>query len=113
MLVRRDLERNRAHRPDASAGPFWAASVPGRGHRRTLARWLETPRTRDARPSSSLLRERWEGLYSFRLARIRLFLELCSTSARPSASSTGGTYIPKRPRNPFFRPYQPFIGLLL
>jgi hypothetical protein len=37
-------------------------------------------------------------------ARIRLPLGLCSTSASPSASSTGGTYIPKRPRSPFFRP---------
>ena len=49
----------------------------------------------------------------FGVARIRLFFGLCSTSARPSASSTGGTYIPKRPRSPFFRPYQPLTGLVL
>ena len=31
-------------------------------------------------------------------ARIRLFLGLCSSSARPSASMSGGTYIANRPR---------------
>src|SRR5438105_13903905 len=40
-------------------------------------------------------------------ARMRLFRGVCSTSARPSASNSGGRYIPKRPRRPFFRPYQP------
>src|ERR1700686_1874496 len=43
-------------------------------------------------------------------ARIRLFFGRCSTSARPIASMTGGTYIPKRPRKPFFSPYQPPTG---
>src|SRR3979411_2748704 len=43
-------------------------------------------------------------------ARIRLFLGLCSTSASPIASMTGGTYIAKRPRKPFFSPYQPPTG---
>ena len=46
-------------------------------------------------------------------ARMRLFFGLCSTSASPSASGTGGTYIPKRPRNPFFKPYQPFTGFVV
>jgi hypothetical protein len=32
------------------------------------------------------------------LARIRLFLGLCSSSARPRCSKRGGTYIPNRPR---------------
>src|SRR6267143_1146579 len=45
-------------------------------------------------------------------ARIRLFLGRCSTSASPIASMTGGTYIPKRPRKPFFSPYQPPTGFL-
>src|SRR5205823_13147066 len=49
-------------------------------------------------------------LPSYLFARIRLFFGLCSTSASPSASSTGGTYMPKRPRRPFFRPYQPPTG---
>src|SRR5215467_11953856 len=35
----------------------------------------------------------------------------CSTSARPRTSMTGGTYIPKRPRRPFLRPYQRPTGL--
>src|SRR6266566_7028308 len=43
-------------------------------------------------------------------ARIRLFLGLCSTSARCRASKTGGTYMPNRPRSPFFRPYHPPTG---
>lgn len=38
---------------------------------------------------------------------MRLFLALCSTSARPSTSMTGGTKLAKRPRRPFFKPYQP------
>src|SRR3979411_888622 len=42
--------------------------------------------------------------------RIRLFFGRCSTSASPIASMTGGTYIPKRPRKPFFSPYQPPTG---
>src|SRR3989475_2630284 len=44
------------------------------------------------------------------LARIRLFLGLCSTSAMPSASSSGGMYMPNRPRSPFFSPYHPPTG---
>lgn len=36
---------------------------------------------------------------------MRLFLGLRSTSARPSASSSGGTYIPNGPRSPFLTPY--------
>src|SRR3977135_4346103 len=42
---------------------------------------------------------------------MRLFLALCSTSARPSTSMSGGMYMPKRPRRPFFKPYQPPTGL--
>src|SRR4030088_1184721 len=45
-------------------------------------------------------------------ARIRLFFGRCSTSASPIASMTGGTYMPKRPRKPFFSPYQPPTGFL-
>src|SRR3989454_10961258 len=41
---------------------------------------------------------------------MRLFLALCSTSASPTASTSGGTYTPKRPRKPFLSPYQPPIG---
>ncbi len=37
------------------------------------------------------------------LARILLFLALCSSSHSPSSSMSGGTYTPKRPRSPFFR----------
>ena len=44
-------------------------------------------------------------------ARIRLLRGLCSTSARPRSSSSGGMYMPNRPRRPFFRPYQPPSGL--
>ena len=44
-------------------------------------------------------------------ARIRLLRGSCSSSARPRASSSGGMYIPKRPRRPFFSPYQPPTGL--
>ena len=44
-------------------------------------------------------------------ARIRLLRGLCSTSALPSSSSSGGMYMPNRPRRPFFRPYQPPTGL--
>jgi len=40
-------------------------------------------------------------------ARIRLLRGLCSTSAKPRASSKGGRYTPKRPRRPFLSPYQP------
>src|SRR5205807_821798 len=43
-------------------------------------------------------------------ARILLFFASCVTSARPSASSSGGIYMPKRPRSPFFSPYQPLTG---
>src|ERR1700730_6282163 len=43
-------------------------------------------------------------------AFIRLFLGLCSNSTKPSLSISGGTYIPNRPLNPFFMPYQPPIG---
>src|SRR4051794_25910718 len=43
-------------------------------------------------------------------ARMRLFLALCSTSASPSTSRTGGTYNPKRPRRPFLMPYHPRTG---
>jgi len=47
-------------------------------------------------------------------ARMRLFFGLCSTSANPSASSTGGKYMPKRPRRPFFQAIPAFEpGLLL
>src|SRR4029077_10989408 len=46
----------------------------------------------------------------YQIARMRLFLGLCSTSARPSASRSGGMYMPKRPRRPFFKPYQPPTG---
>src|SRR5437879_12373814 len=46
----------------------------------------------------------------FQRARIRLFFGLCSTTASPIASMTGGTYMPKRPRKPFFSPYQPPTG---
>src|SRR3989441_331263 len=45
-------------------------------------------------------------------ARIRWFFGRCSTSARPMASMTGGTYMPNRPRKPFFSPYQPPTGFL-
>src|ERR1700694_4284274 len=45
-------------------------------------------------------------------ARIRLFFGRCSSSASPIASMTGGTYIPKRPRKPFFSPYPPPTGFL-
>src|SRR6476661_10372134 len=41
---------------------------------------------------------------------MRLFFGLCSTWASPRASIRGGTYMPKRPRRPFFRPYQPPTG---
>jgi hypothetical protein len=44
------------------------------------------------------------------LARMRLFFALCSTSASPSASMTGGTYVANRPRRPFLSPYQPSTG---
>jgi hypothetical protein len=43
-------------------------------------------------------------------ARIRLFRGLFSTSASPSSFITGGTYMAKRPRSPFFNPYQPPTG---
>src|SRR5258707_15685218 len=43
-------------------------------------------------------------------APMRLFFGLCSTSARPSASSKGGMYMPNPPRRPFFSPYQPPTG---
>jgi len=33
---------------------------------------------------------------------MRLFLGLASTSARPNCFITGGTYMAKRPRSPFF-----------
>src|SRR4029077_13275679 len=46
----------------------------------------------------------------FQMARIRLFLGLCSTSASPSASRSGGMYMPNRPRSPFFRPSHPPPG---
>src|SRR3989441_10028895 len=45
-------------------------------------------------------------------ALIRLFFGLCSTSAKWSTSSTGGTYIPNLPRRPFFSPYHPPTGFL-
>src|ERR1700693_5407895 len=41
---------------------------------------------------------------------MRLFFGLCSTSASPSASISGGTYIPNLPRSPFLSPYQPPTG---
>ena len=44
------------------------------------------------------------------VARIRLLRALCSTSARPRCSMSGGTYMPNRPRSPFFKPYQPPLG---
>jgi hypothetical protein len=44
-------------------------------------------------------------------ARIRLFRGLCSTSALPSVSRSGGRYMPNRPRKPFLSPYQPPRGL--
>ena len=46
-------------------------------------------------------------------ALIRLFFGLCSTSARWRISKTGGTYIPNRPRNPFFSPYHPPTGFFV
>ena len=42
---------------------------------------------------------------------MRLFFGLSSTSACFSTFNTGGTYMPKRPRRPFFSPYQPPTGL--
>ena len=42
--------------------------------------------------------------------RIRLPRGLCSTSARPSASSKGGIYMPNLPRRPFLSPYHPPRG---
>ncbi len=39
-------------------------------------------------------------------ARMRLFVAMCSSSARPSGSIRGGMYAPKRPRNRFVRPNQ-------
>src|ERR1700674_4461920 len=41
---------------------------------------------------------------------IRLFFGLCSTSAKPSASISGGMYMPNLPRKPFLSPYQPPTG---
>src|ERR1039458_10181124 len=49
-------------------------------------------------------------LETIQIARIRLLRGFSSTSASPSFFSTGGTYIPKRPRRPFFKPYQPPTG---
>ena len=43
-------------------------------------------------------------------ARMRLLFGLCSTSAVPSTSMTGGTYIANLPLRPFFRPYHPPTG---
>ena len=40
-------------------------------------------------------------------ARMRLLRGLCSTSASPSASSSGGMYIPNRPRSPFLSAVPP------
>src|SRR6202043_2293963 len=78
-----------------------------RTHRGCLGRHksaaAQTPRSRATRRGN----ERY-----FLRAFIRLFLGLCSSSASPSASSTGGTYIPKRPRSPFLSPYQPPTGFL-
>ena len=65
---------------------------------------------KQGRTTTYILPAEYEGLAHS--ARIRLFLGLCSTSARPSASSTGGTYMPNRPRRPFLRPYQPLTGLV-
>src|ERR1035437_1466659 len=45
------------------------------------------------------------------IARILLFFASWLTSARPSASRSGGRSTPNRPRRPFFRPYQPPTGL--
>ncbi len=42
---------------------------------------------------------------------MRLLRGLCSTSAFPSSSSSGGMYMPNLPRSPFFKPYQPPSGL--
>ncbi len=36
--------------------------------------------------------------HALQRARMRLFRALCSTSARPRASRSGGRYIPNRPR---------------
>lgn len=44
---------------------------------------------------------------------MRLFLGLCSRSHNPSASISGGTQTPNRPRSPSFSPYQPPTGLLV
>ena len=43
---------------------------------------------------------------------MRLLRGLCSSSARPSASMSGGTYMAKRPRRPFLSPYQPPTGIV-
>src|SRR5262249_12939363 len=45
-------------------------------------------------------------------ALILLFRALCSTSANPNASISGGTYMAKRPLKPFLSPYQPPMGFL-
>jgi transposase len=45
------------------------------------------------------------------IPRIRLLRASWVTSARPSRSSRGGRYIPKRPLYPLRRPYQPPTGL--
>src|SRR5450759_515147 len=87
---------------------------------------LELDRAHDRRPPAQQLAGQAHGLVKVvsryavfdlhfvervdHFARMRLFFGLCSTSARPSASSSGGMYMPKRPRNPFFRPYQPPTG---
>ena len=42
---------------------------------------------------------------------MRLLRALCSTSASPRCSISGGTYIAKRPRKPFLSPYQSPTGL--
>src|SRR5258707_3213426 len=89
---------------------------------------LELDRTPDGGPAAQELAGQAHGLVEIvsrnavfdlrfveradHLARIRLFFGLCSTSARPSASSSGGMYMPKRPRRPFLSPYHPPTGFL-
>ena len=57
-----------------------------------LARLVPVAAGRPAQPDPWIVEER-----QLR-ARMRLLRALCSTSASPSSSSTGGTYMPKRPR---------------
>ena len=88
--------------PDrAAAAPAGASPAEPRPRLRPLrADPTQTPaRGRPALPRAG--RPRRVRRYS---ARIRLLRGLCSTSARPRCSRTGGTYVAKRPRYPLRRP---------